>query len=187
MEPGTHCRLKEMVISQRNDFLLSIKTIAQARREESEYLTRKLPEFETLNGIELLRCLGEKPHHVGDVVIFWEVPGKWTVLTKDRSFSLLREAHRRDLGVFIVRARRYPCEEPCSIARREGGEESFAGVLKNYSASGALLSLPGAVLRAHEKVQLRSAIVGIRDARVVRHDLNKGSAEFGLHFVGKRP
>lgn len=134
-EPGDACRLKETCVARRADFLASAGTVAAATKcAESKWLKANLLRLYAAQGKALLELLGKHPNPVGDLVIFWEVPDGWTLLTRDRCFGILRDAHRRRLKIYIVRLPRLEGGGECVIRPETNQEMAAEATVLNYTA-----------------------------------------------------
>jgi hypothetical protein len=177
--PGENCRLKLSVIDKREGFFDCVRALRDSSLDEARGLKKIYQELQAAAGLKLLQMIGTYPGDFGDVIIFWEVPAGWAVLTRDRSFKLMSK-YRSDVAVYRIRARRHQLSEPVeihfSVNRRKG-------TLRNYSMSGALIHLPGPPLQLKSYVELRSATLGVRRARVIRRGEERGT--YGLYFPGK--
>ncbi|MDT7808673.1 MAG: hypothetical protein QOJ70_2486 [Acidobacteriota bacterium] len=138
-EPEAHCQLKELCVKQNTDFLKAASTIAEGKFAESRWMAANLPRLRNTRGKALLEFIGKHPNPVGDIVIFWEVPDGWTLLTRDRAFKALRKAHRKKLKVYTVRLPRLDSGGQCGV-RLETNGAGVGGVLLNYNAKGALIN-----------------------------------------------
>jgi hypothetical protein len=184
--PSAACRLQLICSHRKPDFLASVETIANAKREESDWLKENLESLVALDGLLLMREIGHKPNIFGDIIIFWEVPEGWTILTRDLSFVVLRERHRPSLHVCRIRAPRTPTSGNCMI-RSARAEVALTAQLSNYSSSGAcvICSLP--IGEIGDEVMLSSAeIGGSRSGKVVWKSATVAGSGHGVRFVAKR-
>jgi hypothetical protein len=120
-EPGDACHLKDICVAMREEFLDAADTLSRARREESAWLGKHMDDMRQAEGKSLLELIGRHPGHVGDLVIFWEVPDGWTVLTRDRTFRILQKAHRSGIKVHILRLPRTEGGGSCRVRLKKGG------------------------------------------------------------------
>lgn len=187
-EPREHCRLKETCVENRAAFLASAKTIADnPRRAESKWLKANLPHMHAAQGKALLELIGKRPNHVGDIVIFWEVPDGWTILTRDGAFIDLRDAHREQLEVYIVRLPRYKNGGECEVRYERNGEK-FDGDLLDYTAKGARVRVTSAHVRDRARVIIYSDKLRPpeRRGKVLYHD-DEDKDAFGVKLpVGRK-
>lgn len=180
--PADYCHLKQTVLGRRKEFLASVKTLGDSVLDEAPGLTRIYRDLESAHGLGLLRMVGSAPGDFGDVVIFWEVPERWAILTRDRSFQLMKK-HRSEIRVFRIRAMRYEVsDEPVDVVYRS---QTFSGLLKNYSVTGALIesSIRGA--KKNSKVEVRSPTLGIKRGVIMRTDASQSASRWGVYFPGK--
>ncbi|HEX8501804.1 MAG TPA: hypothetical protein VF659_14570 [Pyrinomonadaceae bacterium] len=156
-EPGEHCRLKEICVTKRRQFVISARRLADARprRDESKWLDANFDRLDKARGMALLEILGKHPGPVGDIVIFWEVPDGWTILTRDKTFRILQEALRARLKVYIVRLPRENSGGRCRI-RPEAAAGWEEADLLNYTPRGARIRAPTVTLQVDESVILAS-------------------------------
>lgn len=185
--PGPGCKLKELCIASRANFIASIKTLARAGREESKWLKKNLPLLEKARGKALMQILGDHPGHVGDPVIFWEAPDGSTVLTRDLTFRILQRAHREQIKVHILRLPRKAGSGECKILP-ESSTEEINGILLDYNAQGARIRAPQGSVRTRQRVTVtapdfRNNGVGDdrREGRVLYFD-KKDRAVFAVRF-----
>jgi hypothetical protein len=185
-EPGDDCRLKEICVTMRSDFIASAKTLSEAGREESKWLSNNFPRLDNAYGKELHRVLGEHPGPVGDLIIFWEVPDGWTILTRDRTFRILGEAHRRQLGVYIARRARAAGGGQCRI-RPEAAEVWDQGDLLDYDAKGVCVRAPSAALAKGMRVSVTSPKFGDERRGKVAYVDRDDPSVFGIKFPYRQP
>lgn len=190
-EPGSDCRLKEIGVDMRSDFLASAKTLGAADCSESKWLRENYSRLDDAHGKALLDLMGEHRDYVSDIVIFWEVPDGWTILTRDRAFGILQEALRDKVKVYTLRLPRDASGQECLIqpAAAPGAE----GILINYNAKGARVSADPLFvkkLRKRERVTISTKEFGAdeapelgnsRDGRVVYRD-QKDESVFAVRF-----
>lgn len=189
-EPDADCRLKEIGVEMRSDFLASAKTLGAADCSESKWLRENYSLLEATHGKALLDLMGEHRDHVSDIVIFWEVPDGWTILTRDRSFGILKKVRRDKVKVYTLRLPRDASGQRC-IIRPEATPEA-EGVLINYNAKGALVSADPVLvkkLRKRERVIISAKDFGAdeapelgdsRDGRVVYR--KEDASAFAVRF-----
>jgi hypothetical protein len=186
--PGDKCKLKEICIESRANFIASVGTLARAGREESKWLKNNLPLLEKARGKELMQILGDHPGHVGDPVIFWEVPDGWTILTRDLTFKILQKAHRKEqIKACILRLPREEGGGECTILPDSSAEE-IKGILLNHNAQGARIRAPKGSVRSRQRVTVtalafRSNGAGdkTREGRVLYFDREDRSV-FAVRF-----
>jgi hypothetical protein len=193
-EPGPDCRLKEIGIEMRSEFLAATETLSRSNCSESKWLRENLPRLEAAPGKALLDLMGEHRDYVSDIVIFWEVPDGWTILTRDYAFGILQKALRdKDnvIKVYILRLPRDASGQKCTVQPKAAPEAE--GVLINYNAKGARVSADPVFvkrLRKREHVTISTKEFGAdeapelgdsRDARVVYRDENDESV-FAVRF-----
>jgi hypothetical protein len=135
-DPDHECRLRNTSVANRANFLASATTMAGARRTESKWFKKNLERLQGAEGKALHALLGKNPNAVGDLVIFWEVPDGWTILSRDRTFQILAATHRKEVGFYLVRLPRRNSNQPCKVRAASAGGE-VDGTLINYNAKGA--------------------------------------------------
>lgn len=189
-EPDDACRLKELCVTQRSDFLASVETLAAAHREESKWLKENRELLWAAHGKALMEILGEHPGHVGDPVIFWEVPDSWTVLTRDLTFRILQKMHRKEIKVYILRLPREASGGKCTVLP-EATTQEVEGILIDHNAQGARVRAPAASVKRGRRVTIKarefeSNGVGgdSREGRVVYFDKEDKSV-FAVRFPTK--
>jgi hypothetical protein len=195
-EPRDACRLKEICVTMRSDFLASAKTLAGKGREESKWLKENLDLLEALHGKALMELLGKHPGHVGDPVIFWETPDSWTILTRDLTFRILQKAHRdqgmhRDaIKVHILRLPREASGGKCTVLP-EAAVEEVDGVLIDYNAQGARVRAPAVSVKRRQRVTIKAREFGSngagensREGRVAYLD-KEDTSVFAVRFPSK--
>jgi hypothetical protein len=161
------CRLKDTCVADRTNFLASAKTLAEAGLAESKWLKKNLETLKALEGKGLHEFLGKHPGHVGDAIIFWEVPDGWTILSRDRAFRILRDEHRKEVGFFMVRIPREKSGKPC-VLRPADAAEDVEGTLDNYNSQGARVYAPGMTVRARQRMSIQAKELSSRDGEVTR-------------------
>lgn len=186
-EPGDECRLKDLCVTMRTEFLASARTLAGARScAESKWLNENLDLLEAAHGTALMKLLGEHPGHVGDPVIFWEAPEPWTILTRDPCFKILQRAHRDDLRVFILRLPRLVSGGSCTVLP-EAAITQVNGVLIDHNSQGARIRAPGASVKRRQRVTIKArefengAGENAREGRVAYLD-KKDTSVFAVRF-----
>jgi len=190
-DPDADCRLKEVGVEMRSDFLAAAETLSRSNCSESKWLKENLPRLEAAHGKALLDLMGEHRDYVSDIVIFWEVPDGWTILTRDRAFGILQEALRDEVKVYTLRLPREASGEKCQVRPQAAPEAE--GVLINYNAKGARISADPVFvkrLRKREHVTISTKEFGTdeapelgysRDGRVVYRD-KKDVSVFAVRF-----
>jgi hypothetical protein len=164
--------------------------LASGRYAESGWLKNNLEHLRTLEGKALLEFIGKHPGHVGDLIIFWEVPDGWTILSRDRAFQILTDKHRNEIDFFMVRMPRYTSSKACKL-RHESEAAEIEGVLDNYNSQGARIHAPGITARARQRMIIQSEKLGTRVGEVTKFhkpssveevERNKLRPTFGLKF-----
>jgi len=166
--PAPECRLKLTCIEERKTFLESVETLAFRKREESAWLNKNLDKIRSAYNLALLSIVGSKPGHFGDIVIFWEVPAGWFVLTRDKTFLELQRAHRPDLTIWTVRCRRTQVSSQCEVTNVTKG---MSGVveLRNASATGVAAEAKTPIGNKGDKVLLQGGyFTSSRQGEIVR-------------------
>jgi hypothetical protein len=158
-EPDDACRLKEICVTMRAQFLASVKTLAGKNREESKWLRENLHLLEAAHGRALIKLITKHPGHVGDPIIFWETPDNWTILTRDLTFRILQKAHRNEVKVYITRPARNAGGGKCKVLP-ESAVQEVEGVLLDHNAQGARVRAPGASVKSRKRVTIKSRAFG---------------------------
>lgn len=185
-EPGSHCRLKKTCVAMRDEFLASATTMANSRKkDESRWLSSNLEKLRATNGKAMLELVGKHPGPVGDIIIFWEVPNTWTILTRDTAYKILKNAHREKVRVFIVRAHRLPSGKSC-VLHAPTVEKPVSGVVINYHARGARIRAKSITVKPGQVVTISDEFGRKRSGEVVYID-KKDKSAFGLKFTFKQP
>lgn len=183
-QPGDHCKLKEICITNRDAFLASVTTLAHAGREESRWLLKNLEHLHELDGKALLEFLGKHRSNIGDLIIFWEAPKGWTVLSRDRTFRILRDAHRTEIEFFMVRLPRILSGQPCQVGA-EGMTADVDGILLNYNAKGARVKASDIKVKEGQKMTLTAREYGRkRVGQVSQQDDDKASDDESKSIFG---
>lgn len=191
LPPGSECRLEEICINLRAEFLASLRTLAGTRCDEGEWLEANLHLLEAAQGKALKKLLGDHPGHVGDTVIFWEAPPGWTILTYDLAFRRLQRSHRSsELKIFILRLPRRASGGKCTIVPAEAAEE-IDGVLIDHNSQGARIRAPKASVKRRQRVTIKAREFGrngtgekAREGRIVYIDRADPSV-FAVRFPSK--
>ncbi len=190
LPPGSECRLEEICVTLRSEFLACLKTLAGTRCDEGKWLGANLHLLEAAYGKGLMKLLGEHPGHVGDTVIFWEAPDGWTILTYDLAFGRLQRAHRSEIKIFMLRLPRFASGERCTILP-EAAVNEIDGVLIDHNAQGARIRAPLASVKRRQRVTIKAsefATNGTREAaregRIVYIDKADPSI-FAVRFPSK--
>lgn len=153
-KPGAQCKLAEIIVENREAFIATATTLANANRDESPRLKRILERIKVSQGKELSGLLGKHRAHVGDLIIFWEVPDGWTILSRDLTFKILKE-HRPEVDFFMVRLPRITSDTSCKILI--GGMPTEAeGTLLNHNEKGARISAPSVTVKKGQRVTVTS-------------------------------
>lgn len=188
--PADACRLKEICIMGRSDFLDSAETLANKGREESKWLRDNLGILKAAQGKALMELIGKHPGHVGDPVIFWEAPDGWTILTRDSTFRILQKAHRNEIKVYFVRLQREASGGKCTVLP-EATTQVVEGVLMDYNAQGARVRAPAGSVKKRQRVTITAREFGnngggadSREGRVVYFD-KEDTSVFAVRFPAK--
>jgi hypothetical protein len=140
------------------EFIGTLRILANANREESPYLLSRLAGIDTWTSVDLRGEICTRPGAYGDLLIFSEAPDHWTILTRDRTFSLLRSIRGGAVKIRTVRFPRIVVNEPCSLRRPDGTQGE--GTLMNFSGRDCRVSLP-AGWKPSEVAAISSTVVGI--------------------------
>lgn len=144
-------------LTERNAlFLPSVRTAIAAKAQEAEALRSSLQGLLHMQGLEYLREITRKYNQFGDLLIFWEVPDGWALLTKERIFRTLKDAHRPGMAVYRLS---YAMQEPPSEQRSctfQAGrrKEWLVGELLLVGATGARFRPLDGTIRLREKQNL---------------------------------
>jgi hypothetical protein len=194
-EPSHECRLKETAVINRGNFVASLETLAAARRAESEWIKANLETLRQLEGKALHEFVGKHAGHVGDPIIFWEVPDGWTILSRDRTFEILRDAHRTEIKFFMVRIPRKQSGEACTL-ELEGIADAVEGTLDNYNSKGARIHAPSLTVRENQRIIIEAGnALSRREGAVTKfyepssreeEEKNEARPTFGLKFKASK-
>lgn len=173
--PGEGCRLKEICITSREEFIKSLRTLASTSLDESKWLKENLPLIEQLRGKEFMQLVCDNPGHFGDPIIFWEAPDGSTILTNDIAYRKLHKKQRKEeVLTHILRLPREDGGGACKILPTLPAAFEVDGELINHSPQGALIRAPGISVKRRQLVTVTAqAFVnggdgeGRREARVV--------------------
>ena len=187
-KPDGHCRLSEIVIENRENFLATATTLAGAKRDESPRLKKILNRLETTHGKPLLELLGKNKGHVADLIIFWEVPDGWTILSRDLTFKKLGP-HRKAVDFFMVRIPRTRSDTQCKVFI-DGMAEPVDGTLINHNESGARIHAPSITVKKKQRITVSSPEFQVdREGDVSEFDpkskQDPPQANFGVKFIRK--
>lgn len=150
-----HCRLEEIVVENRENFIASATTLANANREESPRIRTILDRIKVTEGKALLVLLSKNRAAVGDLIIFWEVPDGWTIFSRDLTFKVLGDKHRPAVDFYMVRLPRVTSETPCKILVH-GMDAEADGMLLNHNAKGARIHAPSVTVKKGQRVTVMS-------------------------------
>ncbi|WP_324314813.1 hypothetical protein [Povalibacter sp.] len=129
------CRLHGNCWRERSACEAAVQCLAQAPVEEKEILSKRLPQLmSATDPFEFLKIITHHPNAFGDVLIFSEVPERWSLLTKDYSFFRLHKELDRPVEVLKVRLPRTRVQQHCQV--RIGKESSpmiVEGMIENAS------------------------------------------------------
>lgn len=179
---GADCRLREMAVDNRENFLATAVTLAGAGRDESRHINRILDRLQTTEGKALLELLGKHRAHVGDPLIFWEVPEGWTILSRDVTFKIFRDKHRTDIDFYMVRLPRIRSDTACTF-RLNGETTNISGTLLNHNAKGARIHARSMSVKQGQSVTVTSAeFQHDREGHVSPYDDQSDPDSFGLKF-----
>jgi hypothetical protein len=184
-EPGPSCRLQTTVLGKRDLFIQSVQRLKESRLDEAHGLAKLYPELEVASGLDLLRLVGESPGDFGDIVLFWEVPTKWAVLTRDRSFSVMADLRESDIRVFKIRSARVKSRERVKLTI--SGRVTF-GRLINHSVSGVLVEIDDSYrIRKNDLIEVEStSLLPARTGKLKRSVLvGRGKIRHGIYFPGR--
>jgi len=181
--PGGRCRLEEIVVENRENFIASATTLAGANREESPRLQKILDRLKATEGKALGALLGKNRAAVVNLIIFWEVPDEWTILSRKLTFKILEAEHRPTVDFFMARLPRITSNTSCTI-RIDGMETEVEGKLLNHNAEGARIRAPSVVVETGQRVTVTSQdLSGERTGEVSEFDLESDKSNFGLKFL----
>ena len=182
-EPSDGCKLKMLCLDRRTEFLDSVRTLADAKREESKWLRDRVHLLEVLQGMLMLAMVGGSPGNFGDIIIFWEVPAHWLILTRDKTFSLLQSKHRPEVSVSRIRLPRTEVDVPCEINTLFDKRFTTSGVLKNFNALGACVAAPERIGRKGTQITLKATPWPVpRHGRITRAQRELGRVIHGIRI-----
>jgi hypothetical protein len=150
------------------EFFSSLEALAKTDVSEAPWIKKNVEALKGLGCMELLRKVSTNANHLGDALIFSELPQGWQVLTRDRAFATLQQLHRPNHRVFYVRAPRFPSGAPCEVRLLSSHEgEAMEGVLVDVSATGAAIRANQALPRGSEISLACEAFDSLRSGFVV--------------------
>jgi hypothetical protein len=185
IEPAAHCQLQTLCVQNNRTFFTSLRALSLSNREESKWISKNLGALSRLNGVELMQKIGRHPGPLGDVIIFWETPDHWTLLTRDRTFRILQERMKRKMQVLIIRPRRSTSGQMCMVKFEVKGKpiRSVSARLTNYSSLGAAVMTTSRVVRPGDKVTISAKEWnGTRTGTVVRVARWRRNVIHGIRF-----
>ena len=140
VHPKAHvgCRLGETCWKNRQVFESAVRMLSNKRVSERRALTEALEKLvKCQDSFEYLSTVTAVPNAFGDILIFFEVPDGWSLLTKDHAYEFLNEHHGSELDVLRVRFPRKRRTVSCRV-RTEAGE--VAARVRNVSPNGLLIA-----------------------------------------------
>jgi len=186
-EPDEACKLRLITVDNRANFLASGATIrdARPRRKESKWFQKNLDRLHGLEGKALHEFLGKHPNPTGDPVIFWEVPDGWTILSRDTTFQILRDAHRKELGFYMVRLPRTICDHACKVRAVDANGDVDARLI-SYNSNGARVRSENFKPTEGQAVLVTAPQLGsTRYGKISKKDESLPGT-FGVKFILKR-
>lgn len=182
--PGSNCRLGAFFLTSKALFLRSVEIVASSKREESAWLKENVKSMRSLADVELIEFIGRKPGNFGDIIIFWETPDNWTILTRDKTFSILQKGHDREVFVYYLRLPRISGRGPCEIRSGKIIKTLRSVKLINYNSSGVCVYSDVKLGSLNSAIQVRSAeINGLREGRIVRVSPNGSGFRYGIRLT----
>lgn len=193
-EPSSECRLKDTCAPDRSNFLAWLNTLAVSDCDERDWLSKNLKTLSSLEGKALHGFIAEHPGHVGDAIIFSEVPDGWTILSRDKAFQILKNKYRDGIEFFMVRIPRQASGKACKL-RPEGAADDVEGILDNYNSRGARVHAPDMKVRPRQRIDIQSEELSPRTGEVTKFQpksaeeaqRNEIRPTFGLKFKATKP
>jgi len=194
IEPSDDCRLQDTCVINRANFLASATTLAGAGRKESKWLKKNLDTLHNLEGKPVHEFLGKHPGHAGDLIIFWEVPDDWVILSRDVTFKILKKAHREEIDFFMVRLPRQVGDKACTVRIADDETaQALPGTLKNFSSTGARIHAPGFAVRVGQRIEITADNLETRVGEVIEAEQSTDATlqdddllNFGVKFKVSR-
>ena len=139
-KPQVRCRLSETCWTNRLLFESSVRMLSKKRVSEKKALGSALEKLVGCqDSFEYLSTVAEDPNAFGDILIFFEVPDGWSLLTKDRAFRFLNEHHGSRLEVLMVRFPRESHVHSCKVRTESGQVADGTFHVQNVSPHGLLV------------------------------------------------
>lgn len=184
--PSATCKLKLICSEQKNSFLSSAAIVAAASREESSWLRKNLARLSKMSELELIESVGRKPGHFGDIIIFWEVPDSWTILTRDKTFTLLQTKTKRAVRIYYVRMPRIVCTDLCDVFVSVN-EQQHSATMIDFSATGLCLKCDAPLGPINSVIGVAGPrLNGFREGRIVRAEQTLEGIFYGIKFIHRR-
>jgi hypothetical protein len=121
-DADANCKLHQTCWTQRISFESAVERLTRTQIDEKTVLTRQLPLLALIEDpFEYLMTVTRHPNAFGDILILSEVPEDWSLLTKDRAFSLLCDHQRRNIEVLMVRLPRRKMDVHAEVKREFAG------------------------------------------------------------------
>jgi predicted nucleic acid-binding Zn ribbon protein len=139
-----------------------------------------------MNELELIESVGRKPGHFGDIIIFWEVPDCWTILTRDKTFTLLQTKTKRAVRIYYVRMPRIVCSDQCDVIVSLN-EQRYSAIMIDFSATGLCLKCDAPLGSINSVVGVAGPrLNGFREGRIVRAQQTPEGMFYGIKFIRRK-
>jgi hypothetical protein len=173
ISPARHCRLAWIAEPEGAETVfVSAQMLATRRVSEASGLQRHLAEAKSLKGIQLLGLVGSQPDAFCDVLIYWEVPESWSLLTRDRAFFELQKVHPRPIQVLRVRPTRQSGRDRQVTVDVEG--TVYAAELRDWTDRDCSFLCATAFASRGLDCVVRDLPMGPREARIRRKEATQG-------------
>ena len=180
--PQPECRLQRLCIENKR-FRSSARHVATSSLSEAKGVRRANLGA---RGLKFLREIGSRPNAFGDLVIFWEVPQDWAILTRDRGFLELQANFRTDLTVVYVRWLRSRGAIPCTLELPGKRASAVAGEIVNWTSRDArvrISSTDAHLVRRRRNVQVTCTELDIKHAgRVITREVDEDAVSIGVRL-----
>jgi hypothetical protein len=184
--PSPNCRLKLICINGREEFIATIRTLASLSGEDSKWLKTNLHNLIKMSDLELMETVGSNPEHFGDLIVFWEVPDKWTILTRSETFSILQHTHRPKISIYWVRLPRIISENTCVVQTAASSRLPQQATLLNYNSMGVCIAADGRLAKIGGEVRIMAGeFDGPQEGKIVRIETNGKKVIHGIKLLNR--
>lgn len=177
------CLLRAICVEERSMFHVSVAALSEKRVAERRALRASRAAMESAENMDLLKLVAASPNAVGDILIFWEVPDNWSILTRDKAFEILAAKLGRKIEVLYVRL---PRKGPTDYQLQTSKGDPIDGTeMMNHTARDLRLRSKRRVGRKGTRVQIRLGdSMDWHWSRVVREEGNSTAGyEYALRIT----